>query len=38
MNSFIVFLGMVIEVVVKGLNKSFKVVNDYGPYLDKHPY
>lgn len=37
-NCFFVFSGLVIEVVVKGLNKYFKVYNAYGPYLNKCPY
>lgn len=35
---FVVSLGLALKVNVKGLNKSFKVLNDYGPYVDKCYY
>lgn len=35
--SFFVSSGLVLEVFVKGLNKTFKFLNVYGPYLDKRP-
>ena len=34
-NSFFVCSGMLIEVFSKGVNKSFKVLNVYGPYEEK---
>lgn len=35
---FGVSFGVLLEFNSKGLNKTFKVINAYGPYVDKRPY